>query len=174
MGKNRKKNYATISSFTLIEIIISVSIILILTGLGLASYNQQTQEQKIKEEGQKLVNVLELAKRKTFAGDKSNQTCNDFNGYQIYFNSLNQYILRLCCNSTCASYYNIQSHSISFTFTSPSPNSYVWFQPLISELKFSSGTSLTITIKNNNLNKCLSINISRFGLINLNDSLTPC
>lgn len=174
MEKNKKESYVNISSFTLIEIIISVSIIILFTGLGLASYNHQNQEQKLKEEGQKLVSVLELAKKKTYSGDKSNQTCNDFNGYQLLLNNSNQYLLKLCCNNDCSSSFNIQTYSITSRFLSPSPGSYVWFQPLISELKFDSGTSLTITIKNDHLNKCLSINISRFGLINLNDSLTSC
>ncbi len=174
MGKNKKKFPIYNLSFTLIEILVSVSIVLLLSGLGLASYGQQIQEKKLKEEGQKLVDILELAKRKAFAGDKSNQICNDFNGYQVYFNNPSQYFLRLCCNLRCTSYNNIQSYLISFTFTSPSANSYIWFKPLVSELKFSSGSSLTITIKNSNINKCISIVVSRFGLINLDDSLISC
>ncbi len=178
MDKNRKKFYAKISSFTLIEIIISVSIVILLTSLSLASFNRQTQEQKLKEEAKKLVNVLELAKRKTFAQDVSNRICNDFKGYQVYFqnqNNQSQYSLRLCCGSTCNPYFDIQPYRISFSFTSLPTNGYIWFQPLASEINFSNNAnSFTITIKNSNINKCISINISKFGLINLDNNLTSC
>lgn len=174
MDKNKNKFPIYNLSFTLIEILITISIILLFFGLSLSSYNQLSQEQKLKEEGQKLANILGLAKQKSFAADKSNQNCNDFSGYQIYFINQNQCALRLCCNSSCSLPINIQTYSISSTLISPSSNSYIWFKPLGSEVKFSSGNPFTITIKNININKCITIDVSRFGLINFNDSLISC
>lgn len=63
MDKNRDK------SFTLIELIIVVAITILLSGLGLAAYNNFTQEKKLDSDVQKFTDVLELARKKAQSGD---------------------------------------------------------------------------------------------------------
>ena len=51
-------------SFTLIELLIVISIISILSTVGLAYYNKYGEEVKLKNSANQLADVLELAKKK--------------------------------------------------------------------------------------------------------------
>lgn len=62
-----KKNF----SFTLIEIIVVVGLIILMTGLSLATYNKYNLQKSVDAETQKFIDVLELAKKKASAGDVS-------------------------------------------------------------------------------------------------------
>ncbi|MEK7495679.1 MAG: prepilin-type N-terminal cleavage/methylation domain-containing protein, partial [Patescibacteria group bacterium] len=55
------------SGFTLIEILVVTTITLIFLGVGLVQYNANTERFKLKNEGKKLVDVLELAKKKALS-----------------------------------------------------------------------------------------------------------
>jgi len=61
-------------SFTLIELLIVVTVIGLFSGLSIAYYNNFTNEKKLEAGADQVYNVLELAKKKTSSGDfiKSN------------------------------------------------------------------------------------------------------
>jgi prepilin-type N-terminal cleavage/methylation domain-containing protein len=172
------KNNKTQHSFTLIELMITISIIVIITSLTIPFYNQYTAEQQLKNEGKKIVDLLELTRKKSVNGDRSNYSCysnTDFTGYQVTANN-NQFRIDLCCgtsNTPCSNTNQITTYNLpSQISVSSSPNNNFRFTNL--EGKTSLSTQITITIRQTAINRCVYINISPSGLINFDTNLTSC
>lgn len=170
MGKN--------NSFTLIEFIVVIGIIAIFTGTFLAYYNNFTEQSELRTEARKLVDVLELAKKKASSGDEPAACAGGFNGYKVNFNSNSSYILQSCCGNTCS---NVNTYQLSSNITiySSVPNC-IKFRHL------SAGTDTTATgcsayspvrVKNSQLgttNNCFNITIDNAGIISLNETYLTC
>jgi len=157
-------------SFTLIELLVTTTIILIFGGLSLAYYNNFTQEKSLKNEALKLVNTLEIAKKKANSGDLSGRTCDGgFNGYQVNVTS-SGYSLSLRCGGA-----SISPAVFSYSFPSSSNISISGGTGNYDfrELNLNS-TSGTIRIKNLNISKCLDITISSAGIITLSENFISC
>lgn len=153
--------------FMLIGIIIIVMVIGILSTLSLARYNDFTENNKLDNDASKLVDILELARKKTVSGDNPT-TCASFNGYGIANVDATSYKLQLCCSSDCSSYSDLNIYKLETTnsFTGNRPE--IKFAPLTGYLHLpeeSPGETLILTIKNRVINKCISINITYIGLI---------
>lgn len=73
------------SGFTLIEILVVISIVVIMSAVTLASYNSFTDSRKLDVDTQKLMDVLELARQKADAGDSSigTSTCGNLNSTEV-------------------------------------------------------------------------------------------
>lgn len=162
------------SAFTLIELLVVISIMLIFIGGTIASYNTYTEQTKLKNEGKKLVDVLELAKKKALSADLQDITCTDFTGYKVTLNT-NNYALIFCCNSACSTPTNV--HTYAF------PNTNITIYSGAGDLNFPplmSGANITISsvhLKNSAINaasKCVNIVISPIGIIELNETLIAC
>lgn len=149
--------------FTLIELIVVVSIMTLFMGVSIANYNSFTTEKKFDAEVKRVVDVLELAKSKAHAGDVGAFSCDDFNGYQVALSG-STYFLRMCCDNTCTNFNTVATYripvGISASFAS---GSSIQFYPLTTGVSVSS--SNTITVNSTVLNKCAPINISNNGLI---------
>jgi len=162
--------------FTFIELLIVLSIILISSSIGLASFNSYNQQLKLKTEAKKLANILELAKKKSESSEliptlnPNLSYCNDFNGYKVELTSTS-YTLKYTCNhnDTIIQTYNFPS---SITYTG---GNYDFVFPALGL-----NTNITlnsIILKNNNINdtnKCINISISVNGIIQINDNLISC
>lgn len=156
-------------AFTFIELIISITIIMIFAAVVLPSYNTYTNQQKLKGDTQKIADTLELAKKKAFSSDLYT-SCANFNGYQVSITNTTTYILRFGCNG---SYQDINTYELK----SESNNTIVstlgdfTFLPQGINTKISIGT---IQVRNSILGQCLSITISPIGIININNTLFNC
>ena len=156
-------------SFTLIELLITTSIILIFGGLSLASYNQFNEEQKLKNEARKFVDALELAKKKAITGDIGSYTCDNFFGTRVTISS-SSYTVKLCCQANCNnSTPTLPPYGFASNIQSLSTGS-ITFSHL--EAKISGITSFTLI--NTTINKCLTISISSAGVVTLNENLSNC
>ena len=147
-------------SFTLIELLVTTTIILIFGGLSLAYYNNFTQEKSLKNEALKLVNTLEIAKKKANSGEVQN--CSSFCGYQFSVNS-NSYAVNICC--TCDTNGNCANPTPIITYSLPSNinslNSFAtMFKPLSPLV-----TPGSIQLKNNNITQCEQISINKAGVV---------
>lgn len=86
------------NGFNLIEIMIVVAVIGIFAGLSLASFRFFNTSRVLEGEEKKIVSALELAKKKTIAGEKPACTI-EFDGrYQLTWNA-SSYKLQSCCNT---------------------------------------------------------------------------
>jgi len=147
-------------AFSLIEILISLTIIALFSGISLAYYNNYTSSKKITGDADTLVDVLELAKKKAISGDADSQADRDcnFKGYKITFAANNTYSLYLLCDSS----FLINTYTLSKTTQfNPLPGA-ITFLPLTGSnnslqtisLKEISGTRLIIiTINNGNISR---------------------
>lgn len=151
-------------SFTVIELLVVVTIIGILTGITVPFFNNFTAERKLSQEASKIGDVLELARKKASAGET---TCSDFTGYQVAITSNVAYNMALCCVSGCTT---VQSYQI------PTDNNVIIdsgvgtisFKPLAQ-----GATASPSTIKfKSTINKCINVVVSESGTIDVGNPYT--
>jgi len=159
--------------FTLIEIIITISIILLLSGLSLTLTYNFNQEKILRNEALKLVNILEIAKKKANSGDLSGLNCNGgFNGYQVNVTS-SGYSLWLRCGGNSVSP-AVFSYSFPNNISITNGSGDYYFSELSLKIQIPSNPTTTINIKNSNISRCLTVTISSSGVITLFDSFISC
>jgi prepilin-type N-terminal cleavage/methylation domain-containing protein len=128
-------------AFTLIELIISLVVISLLSGITLAYYNKLNASKKLEQETNKLIDVLELAKNKALTNDLGNQNASECNlkGYAVEFSGDRNYFLVQQC-ATQNFFLSNYSLTDSVRFLSPPAN--ILFSPLTG----SNNGSATITL----------------------------
>ncbi|MBI2641608.1 prepilin-type N-terminal cleavage/methylation domain-containing protein, partial [Candidatus Roizmanbacteria bacterium] len=153
--------------FTIIETVVVLTIISVISGLSLASYNSFQQQKKVQQQSTQVVDVLELAKAKSLASDLSGPgACDidDFEGYQVNISSTTSYTLERCCDGACA---NVQLYRLPSGLTFNDVGKQILFQPL------TGGTAGTTVAVKNASNTCAPIGISSTGVID-EQPLTSC
>lgn len=145
------------AGFTLIELLVMIGIITIMAGLALASYNSFGEEKKLENESKRLLDVLELGRKKTASGDTGGNSCQDFIGYKITI-SANNYLLELVCAENT---YSVQQYTIPQNLQITQANT-VTIKPISGEFSF---TSNVITIKHTYLNKCIDVSMMTTGTV---------
>lgn len=162
-------------SFTLIELLVVTVIVLIFSGISLARYNDFTQQLKLKSEAKKLIDIIELAKKKSLTSElivTPNVTpptfCSDFSGYRVTLNA-NSYSLNFCCNSSCGTSLNTYDFDPKVSIVSTTGN--LDFPPRLLNIELSISP---ITLKNNLINQCINIWISNIGVVELDEALADC
>lgn len=158
-------------SFTIIEILVVISIMIIFIGSTLAQYNSYTQQSKLKNEAKKLIDVIELAKKKSLSSDLQDKNCTAFTGYRIT-TSASAYSLLFGCNSV---YTLVQNYNLStnITITAAGRGNFD-FPSLMQNVNFNINS---IQLKNTDINgnnQCVTISISPIGIINLDETLVGC
>ena len=152
--------------FTLIEILVVTTITLIFLGVGLVQYNTYTEQAKLKNEGKKLVDVLELAKKKALSADLQDKNCINFTGYRVTISPPSTYSFKFCCAPTCTvvQSYTIPTSNITITAGADDYD----FSPLMTSPIF---VSDTISLRNSAISKTINISISPIGVIELDETL---
>lgn len=162
--------------YTLIELLIVVAIIAIFSGILLAYLNVYTDDRKIEGEAKRLVDFLELAKKKASAGDIV-QACSgtSFTGYKVTVTT-NGYSLSQCCDVSCAAPYSISGASYTFPTNVISILDSTVGNVVFSPLAAGATTTLpsnTATLKSLSA-KCLDVTVNVAGLITLGAIYTGC
>lgn len=155
-------------SFTLIELLVVISIMVLFIGGTLAQYNSYTEQTKLKNDGKKLLDIIELAKKKALSSDLQDKNCSNFTGYRLTLNT-NNYSLFFCCNSICSTNTNTYNFNSNISIFSGTGN--LNFPPLMT------GANITINsvrLKNSVVNKCITVSISPIGIVDLNETLINC
>lgn len=151
-------------SFTLIELLVVFSVMLIFTGSVLVQYNTYTEQTKLKNEARKLVDVIELAKKKALSADLQDNTCTNFTGYKVTI-SLSSYSLLFGCASI---YSLVQNYNLPTNITMTVGTGDYYFPPLMNNPSFISNT---IKLTNSSINKSVKISISPVGVVELDEAL---
>jgi len=153
--------------FTLIELIVVISIMIVFIGTTLVQYNNFTEQTKLKNEGKKLVDVLELAKKKALSADLQDKNCTNFTGYRVTISS-GSYLLSFGC---ALAYSTVQNYNLTTNMTVTTGTGDYNFSPLMNNPIFISNT---IRLKNSVINKCVAVSISAIGIVSLDETLTGC
>lgn len=153
--------------FTLIEFLVITVIVLIFSGISLARYNDFTQQLRLKNEAKKLVDVLELSKKKSLTADLFDKNCTNFSGYRTIL-AETSYTMNFCCLAVCT---NVSTYNLSTGNTVTSGLGNYDFTPLMINPVFAGNS---VRIKNSIINKCIDINISAIGIFEINETLVSC
>jgi Tfp pilus assembly protein FimT len=154
-------------SFTLIEILIVSTIVLLLSGVSLAIFSTYRNDKALENQATVLANVLELAKNKADAGDVSlcsNSDTAHVNGYSVSIDPTSINLSPGCDTIPTPIVYAIPANIVYVT-----PTFSVQFDD-----KNYQGTTRKFPIKNNDTNKCKFVQIDETGLITNGNCTCPC
>lgn len=143
------------AGFTLIELVVVISIIALMTGLSIATYNNFNLEQKLTTDAKKLVDTLDLARKRTLSADLAQNTCDNFNGYSVTV-AANAVTTSICCSGSCTA---VNSYSFQQGIDAATTASFA-FKALTANT-----TASAIKLRNTSLGKCIPINITANGII---------
>lgn len=149
-------------SFTLIELIITTSIILLFAGMALGYYNAFTEEKALGSSISKAQNALELAKKKANSGDISQCVVNPgqttgISGYMFSIaDSTTFQISPQCLLGT--------PNAISYKIEKNNTISITGIQPIVFYSLSNRATESCIIITNTSLNKSEYIKIQKSGV----------
>lgn len=159
--------------FTLFEMIIVVALIAIITGISFSYYGKYAEGKKLEGEAKKLANTISLALKNSSSSNQ--ESCNNFIGFKINFETLTKWALQRCCNTavscTAVAEFNLENN-IEIESTIPSNLTSILFNKLGTGLLFSpTGTQATIILKNNALESknCINLNINQAGVFNIEE-----
>ena len=155
------------SGFTLIEFMVVISVVFLFLGTILPRYNDFASQTKLRSEASKVLDVLELAKKKAVSADLFDPSCTNFTGYRATV-AVSSYSLKFCCDSICST---VQDYNLGTNVTVITGIGDYNFTPLMINPNF---VSNTLRIKNSGLNKCIDISISPIGILELNETLISC
>lgn len=153
--------------YSLIELMVVLSIASLMIGLGLARYYYYNEEIKLKSDARKLIEVIDIAKKKTTAADLF-APCSNFSGYRIT-TTTNNYSLFFCCSSLCTT--TVNSYPLATNVSIISGIGDIDFPPLMRSINI---TINTIRLKNSTINQCLDIFLTPIGLVNLDETMVSC
>lgn len=156
--------------FTLVEVLVVTSIMLVTTGFGIARYNDYTQQRRLDHEAKKLVSVFELASKRAISGDSS-AACADFQGVQVAITKTGSYTVRRCCEGACTSaqstIYTSAQLPNGINIAAPPSDATYLFNKLTQAVTINPPTSQTIILQNTLSSKCLTVTVSPVGIIKL-------
>lgn len=177
------KNQSFRAGFTLIELVLVISIIAVLSGFIVANYSSFSEEKKLTETTTQVSGILMQARSRATTGDLGPYPCEPFEGYQVSYSSSTptQYEMRICCNATCATSGPSASYIISrydlpanIEFVDTTDHNTTLDSFSLRFNPFADGTSLqeddppedlTLVLKNRFVNRCNWITISPLGVI---------
>lgn len=161
------------SGYSLIEVIIVITIIVLFTGMGIAGYTRFNDQRIVDAESKKILNLLETARSKAMTKDIDSQDVSacDFEGYRVIINTTamaRTYSLLIKCNGTTSLARTI-SMSESLTVSTTPQN------PLSIDFAVATGsvpnceTDCMISINNTNIGRCKLITVKGSGVIEEKD-----
>jgi prepilin-type N-terminal cleavage/methylation domain-containing protein len=147
--------------YTLIEIIIVITIIGILTGSGALVFRNANEERKLKKDAEIIEEVLGEAKnnalyRKIPAG----YTCTTLNSYGVFFNGPgNTYSFWMDCPPNTPT---LKAYALKYT---------TYRTPINVDCRFTYpngvSTGCAISLRNNAISKCINISVSTNGTVRI-------
>jgi len=146
--------------FTLVELLIAMSILVTLLGAGLASFNSFNRRERLKQTALTLKSTLRLAQTKAISVEKPTSGCTDFVGMRIRF-TVNSYSMEHECSPE-----GIVGDADTITFSggivfSPVPSDFT-FMTQTNTINIDSPASLTII----NGSETYNLTVSPNGSVN--------
>jgi len=86
--------------FTLVEILVASTVVMLLTGLGLASWNRFHDRSLLSSVTNQLATELRQVRQAALSGEKPASNCSVFDGYRIEVNT-DSLRVQSCCDNCC-------------------------------------------------------------------------
>ena len=155
----RRTNFA--GGFTLIEILVSVTLLLVLSGLMVANYNGFNDSQVVKQAASSMRSNIQAARTQAASGVKPAGTCDELVGYEVDFTQTTYKVSALCIISGDQ---QIMPNGTTYTLPTgvifePIPDSTIFYA-----LDRGASVGQTITLLGNQKTATISILLS--GAIN--------
>lgn len=180
-------------AFTIIELIIVITISLILVGGAVLTYGRSNEEERLDADAAEIASVLQTALTKSRTGDAGqfSATCANMTGYEVAIDR-SSYSLGFCCAGNCQDRI-VQNYTYSpnvtaetgFTNTTAIAIRFhtLSTQPLVGEkgsveayhiqslqgggfgLDRITIAPTSFIMKHNTLNQCINISVNAFGII---------
>ena len=157
--------------FSLIEILIILTIGSLLTAGTVSYYHQFTEQKKLDAQTANLDDALHLFQKKAMVGDLGGLSCaGKFDGYQFRYDynagtGEYSYNVYFCCNGACGNF--IKQYILESPVTLSNFSNFI-FQQQTGGVS----TAITIDLTNSTISKCRRITIGTSGLINIANSCT--
>ena len=155
-------------AFTLIELVIAVSIILMFAGLTIPQYNNFNQEMKLKKNARQMTSVLELARKKTITSELIPTPmvtpvtyCTEFQGYRVEVNADSFNLMYGCAGG----YTSVQAYDLEDNISITAGTGNIDFSPSTSGISTNVAVETNVTIRNSFSNRCIDVVISPNGLV---------
>ena len=174
------KNKHLHAGFSFLELLIVISIMILFSTLSVGGYTAFNESKKIDSGTNELISTIELAKKKSRAGDKSgivlagvDQSACDLDGYKVTLLSASSYALQasMCANvsPSCTLGPGCTDITIASFLTAPSMS----LTPTTGSVEFrASGVAVSgissIIVTNTKNNKCNTITINGAGIVEAN------
>lgn len=139
--------------FTLIELIVSISILMLLVSGLLASYNNYNQSQSVGQSAQSVKANVRLAQSKALSGVKPSSGCTELSGYTVSFTQTTYSFQARCTEGLVGTATQLTlAQGVSF---SPVPSSFTF--GVLTRGLLNTDSSRTMTISGFNKTYTLSI-----------------
>jgi prepilin-type N-terminal cleavage/methylation domain-containing protein len=123
-------------AFTIIELLITISIMGLLLTVGLVYYQDFNRRQVVVQAANNLKNNLRLAQSKALSGEKIEGCSGTFGGYKVeFFPDENEYVVSAICDHILVEY---KRYSLEGTELAEYP-SYLIFKPLAGGVEIAQG-----------------------------------
>lgn len=153
--------YKLSEGFSLIELLISMTIVALLVYGVVSNYDRYNNRQTLKQVAKNLVNDLRFAQNNAISGLKPTSGCTQLVGYQVSFPSLASYAIQANCapEGMAGSAVTVRLPG-GITF-SPPPQTF-----LFGVLTRGIGSNMTITLTNAALSLSYALSLTTSGNIN--------
>ncbi len=153
--------------YTLIEILVGLTILGLLFGFGFASFRDFSRRQVVSGVGKLIEGDLRLVQQQALSGQKPDDVkCdppNNLSGYRFTVNSSSQYIASANCSGGVVVVKTVNLPE-GVTISTPSPNP-IEFKVLGHGTNIASGLMSTVTITQAGTNNTLNVAVSSSGEI---------
>lgn len=163
-------------AFTLIELLIAVTIIMMFAGLAIPAYNNFNQELKLKKNARQIATIMELARKKTISSEliptpqvTPPTYCTEFQGYRVEIGAGSFNLMYGCAGV----YTPVQAYDFEDNISVTAGGGNYDFSPSASGISLNVAVDTTITVRNAANTKCIDITISPNGLLS-EDSPYSC
>lgn len=170
------------TGFTLIELLVIIGIIAVTTSAGLFAYNRLSHEQAFSSNTKKIIDVINLTRKRALTGDVSRGCSGTLEYYEFRKSSPAVYtVVVKCSDSTESSVYTytvagqtMNSIESIVLFPGNTAVTGVRFSPMTGEVSADTSAGsvalhgsdyIELTVKNTALNSCIPITINSLGAI---------
>lgn len=151
------------SAYTLIEILVTLTIIGILFSVGFANFRDFSRRQAISGESKSIQSDLRLAQQQATSGQKPSDCISNLDGYEFQVFAPSEYKIYAICGAISSEIKDVNITS-GISISTPQPNPII-FKVLGQGTNIAGGGSATITLTQAGTSNTINITISSGGEI---------